>query len=252
MANKEKYTIADLKILMSTFYDFTRKKAESYVDRSWDDADTEMVLTKDVIKKNSQYYVDTYGDKLELNEDFYNKAMERTEYNLLGAWFNRLIIKHNGIMLHSSAVVVDGFAYLFSADSGTGKSTHTRLWLEYLKEKAFVINDDKPAIRLVDGEWMVYGTPWSGKSNLNQNTSAKLGAIVFLERSDKNWVERIEPKEAVNLFFAQTIRKIEKEENMDIILSRMEKILQDTPVYKMGCNISVDAAKTAYETIRRV
>ena len=109
-------------------------------------------------------------------------------------------------MLHSSAVVVDGYAYLFSADSGVGKSTHTDLWLKLLGEKAFIVNDDKPAIRNIDGEWFVYGTPWCGKNNTNKNAKIKLGAIVFLERSEDNWIEQEEIKEAIPKFFKQTIR----------------------------------------------
>ncbi len=118
--------------------------------------------------------------------------------------------------LHSSAVVVDGYAYLFSADSGTGKSTHTGLWLEHFKEKAFIINDDKPVLRLENGQWFVYGTPWSGKTDLNINVKAKLGAIVFLERAKENHITPIEVKEAIPLFFNQTVRRLKREEKMDL------------------------------------
>ena len=76
------------------------------------------------------------------------------------------------MLLHSSAVVVDGYAYLFSADSGTGKSTHTGLWKQHFGDRAYIINDDKPAIRKVDGEWYVFGTPWSGKTDTSVNPRA--------------------------------------------------------------------------------
>lgn len=147
---------------------------------------------------------------------------------------------------------MDGYAYLFSANSGTGKSTHTRLWMEYFKEKAYIINDDKPALRYVDGRWWVYGTPWSGKTDLNVNAKVKLGAIVFLERAEENWIKPIEIQEAIPLFFNQTIRRMKYEEKMDLVLNCMEQILMKNPIYKMGCNISEDAVTTAYETIRRV
>ena len=249
----EKYKIADLKIRMSTYFDKTREYASKYVDRTWDgDADYEMIMDEESLKKGAQYYVDTYGNQIEVDDEFMERAMEQAEYNLTGAWFNRVIILHNGIMLHSSAVVVDGYAYLFSADSGTGKSTHTQLWLKHFGEKAFIINDDKPAIRMIDGEWKVYGTPWSGKTRINENVSAKLGGIVFLERSEQNWIEPIEAKDGVSLFFKQTIRNLNKEENMDKVLKTMEQVLEDVPVYKMGCNISDEAVVTAYNAIRRV
>ena len=84
---------------------------------------------------------------IDLDNEFYEKmqeenmqgcSLESIEYIYTGTIFNRLLINHHGCMLHSSAVVVDGYAYLFSADSGTGKSTHTGLWIEHFKEKAFI------------------------------------------------------------------------------------------------------------------
>ena len=88
-------------------------------------------------------------------------------------------------MLHASAVVVDGDAYLFSAPCGTGKSTHASLWLKYLKHKnPYILNDDKPAIRIVNDNIYVYGTPFSGKTDKNKNEKANLKGIAFLEQSN--------------------------------------------------------------------
>lgn len=240
---KAKYEIAGLKVLMTTYYDRVREQAKDYLAKTdWDESDADHEL---------DLGIDFYEEQKQKNPEI--KSDDATvEYVLTGALFNRFLIAHNGLMLHSSAVVVDGYAYLFSADSGTGKSTHTKEWLKYLGDKAYVINDDKPAIRNVDGEWFVYGTPWSGKTDTNENAKAKLGAIVFLERSEDNWIEEDKVQEAIPKFFKQTVRRLNYEENMDKVLSTMEKMLSDVPVYKMGCNISEEAAKMAYEKIRRV
>ena len=80
------------------------------------------------------------------------------EYMLTGSDFYTDLIKFNGILLHSSCVVVDGVAYAFSADSGTGKSTHTQLWLKHFGDRAYILNDDKPAIREIDGKIYACGT----------------------------------------------------------------------------------------------
>ena len=235
-----KYDIAELKILMTTYYDRVRNLAEEYLAKTdWDEPDHELDL-------GVEYYENQINDGLE------DVTPENMEYVATGALFNRFLIVHDGLMLHSSAVVVDGYAYLFSADSGTGKSTHTNLWLEKFGDKAFIINDDKPAIRKIDGEWYVFGTPWCGKNNTNKNAKAKLGAIVFLERSEENWIENESIQDAIKKFFRQTTRKLNKEQNMDKVLSTMEKVLSEVPIYKMGCNISEEAAKIAYEKIRRV
>ena len=235
-----KYEIAGIKVLMTTYFNRVRGLAEEYLAKSdWEEPDQELDLGID-------FYQEQQSKGLE------DIDLETIEYVMTGALFNRFLIAHDGLMLHSSAVVVDGYAYLFSADSGTGKSTHTNLWLEKFGEEAFIINDDKPAIRFIDGEWFVFGTPWCGKNNTNKNAKAKLGAIVFLERSEENWIEPEDIKAAIPKFFKQTIRKLNLEKNMDIVLARMEKVLSEVPIYKMGCDISEEAAEMAYEKIRRI
>lgn len=239
---KRKYEIAGIKILMTTYYQRTKEQAENYVSKiDWDDeqADGIIDLGKEFYEEQKRKYMPYADDNV-------------VEYVYTGSLFNRLLLNHNGCMLHSSAVVVDGYAYLFSADSGTGKSTHTQMWLKHFGESAFIINDDKPALRCIDGQWYVYGTPWSGKTDLNVNTKVKLGAIVFLERSEENWIEEMPIKEAIPRFLKQTIRKLRKEEKMDLVLENLERILIGNPIYKMGCNISDDAVIMAYEKIRRV
>lgn len=239
---KDRYEIAGLKCLMTTYYDRTKQQALPYKAQNiW--AEEEADVTIDL---GQEFY-----DKIH-TEAMPHTSYDNIEYIYTGSLFNRYLINHTGCMLHSSAVVVDGYAYLFSADSGTGKSTHTKLWIEYFGDKAFIINDDKPVLRLINNEWCVYGTPWSGKTDLNVNIKVKLGAIVFLERSEKNWIEPISIKEAIPLFFNQTVRKLYKEDKMDLVLKNMEQILMGNPIYKMGCNVSTDAVITAYEMIRRV
>ncbi len=239
---EKKYNIADLKIVMTTYHEKTERQAASYTtEEDWKKENAD-----GIINFEHAFYED------EKQHFMKNATYDSIEYIFTGSLFNRILLNFNGCMLHSSAVVVDGYAYLFSADSGTGKSTHAQLWLKHFGDKAFIINDDKPAIRFVDGEWYVYGTPWSGKTNQNVNTKAKLGAIVFIERAKENRIEKISIKEAIPLFFKQTIRKLQAEEKMDLVLDIMARILTENPVYKLGCNISDEAVITAYEKIRRV
>lgn len=239
---KERYDIAGLKILMTTYHKETMRRAIPYrSNQDWKEEEAD-----GVIDLGQEFYENIYKECMPYSN------YTTIEYMYTGSLFHRFLLKNNGCMLHSSAVVVDGYAYLFSANSGTGKSTHTELWLKHFGDKAFIINDDKPSLRLENGSWYVYGTPWSGKHNINANTRAKLGAVVFLERAENNWIEPLDIKEAIPLFFNQTIRAFNKEENMDLVLEKMEQILTSNPIYKMGCNISEDAVITAYEKIRRV
>lgn len=175
---------------------------------------------------------------------------EDIEYIYTGAAFYEALLHFNGFMLHSSGVVVDNYAYLFSADPGTGKSTHTDLWVKYFgSERAKIINDDKPAIRMIDDQIYVYGTPWSGKTDQNINMRVPLGAIVFLERSTDNWVKEIEPKEAIPLILQQTIRPREPDV-MIKLLDMLDIVLRRIKLYRLGCNISEEAVKVSYNGIK--
>lgn len=163
-------------------------------------------------------------------------------------FFYTMLLRYGGFMLHSSAVEVDGKAYLFSAPSGTGKSTHTSLWLRRFGDRARIINDDKPAIRFIDGKAYAYGTPWSGKSDLNVNVAVQIQGICVLERSEKNFIEPLDEGTAVFSILNQTIRP-RNEAYMNNLLTLLDKALSCVPIWRMGCNISLEAAETAYNAM---
>lgn len=98
---------------------------------------------------------------------------------------------YNTLLFHGSVIAVDGKAYLFTAKSGTGKSTHTRLWREYFGERAVMINDDKPLLRITQEGVFAYGTPWDGKHRLSTNISAPLAGICILRRGNDNSIRMI-------------------------------------------------------------
>ncbi len=156
--------------------------------------------------------------------------------------------KENGLIFHCSSIMVDDGAYLFTAPSGTGKSTHTRLWRELLGDKAVMINDDKPIIRLIDGEFYVYGTPWMGKHELGSNIRAKLKAICKIRQEKDNVIEEISPAQMLPIILNQTIRP-QKVEIMDKLLGLIEQMLNSAKLYSLGCNISTEAAQLSYKVM---
>lgn len=168
---------------------------------------------------------------------------ESLRYILSGLRFSVELIKRSGVVLHASAVALDGRAYLFSAPSGTGKSTHTGNWLE-LFEKAYILNDDKPAIRVFGEEAYAYGTPWSGKNDLSVNERVKLGGIAFLERAQENSIERVSPPEAAKLILGATARRLSKE-RVNELLCTVQVLACKTPVYKLRCTADIEAARLA-------
>ena len=144
--------------------------------------------------------------------------------------------------------VYKGKAYLFSAPSGTGKSTHTHLWLKYL-EGCRIINDDKPAIRIVDGMPYAFGTPWSGKTDENINEGVPIGAICFLGRGE-NKIKQIPGISALKPLMEQTVRPRDKT-LMNNMLETLNIILTQVPIYEMTCDMSEEAVKTAVEGMVR-
>ncbi len=148
---KKYYNIADLNVTIDSF-GTTEERAEKYRCEPFERTDIEVVSRWEITKAKHPDVSDDVGEHMSTANSFYTKLLD-----------------FDGIRLHSSAVVVDGRAYLFSATSGTGKSTHTGLWLELFGDKAYIINDDKPAVRLRDGVWYAYGTPWSGKHDNSVN-----------------------------------------------------------------------------------
>ncbi|MBP3313655.1 MAG: hypothetical protein J6K84_03240 [Oscillospiraceae bacterium] len=178
-------------------------------------------------------------------------SAEECEYILTGATFYKRLIQNNGIMLHASAVVVDGQAYLFSAPSGTGKSTHTRLWLKKFGERAHLLNDDKPALRQENGTWYAYGTPWSGKDDISVNERVPVAGICFIRQGLTNRIDRFCGSRAVFAFLDQTARPAEtdyREKIMDVL----DHILDSVPVWQMECNMDLEAAEVSSKTMMSV
>ena len=165
--------------------------------------------------------------------------------------FYQELIGHEGLYLHSSAVVLGGKAYLFSGHCGAGKSTHTRLWQQVFGPDARVINDDKPALRRLEERWIAYGTPWCGKDGINRNESAPLAGICFLKKAQANRIRRLSKREAMTEILAQTIRKVPDREKLAKLFDLLEKLLEEIPVYELENLPEPEAARLSYETMRR-
>ena len=176
---------------------------------------------------------------------------EGAAYMESGSQFYRALLDYNGLMLHASAVAVDGKAYLFSGQSGIGKSTHTGLWQKTFGEKVKLFNDDKPALRRLDGEWYAYGTPWSGKHGININMKVPVAGICFLKRGDENRIRRLSPIEAVPQVLAQTMRRFKDPDRLSLMLSHVDKLVREVPIYEFYNRPELEAARLSYETMRR-
>ena len=158
---------------------------------------------------------------------------------------------HNGFYLHASAICFEDRAYLFSGPSGMGKSTHTRLWQQILGQEAQVFNDDKPALRCLDGRWYAYGTPWCGKDGINQNRKVPVAGICFLKRGQENTIRQMEPFEAITRILTQTIRRFQDPKKLDLLLNMLQKIVGEIPVFELENRPDPEAAWLSYRTMRK-
>ena len=156
---------------------------------------------------------------------------------------------YDTVLMHGSAVAVDGCAYLFIAPSGTGKSTHARLWREAFGERAVMVNDDKPLVKITSSAATVFGTPWNGKHRLGSNISAPLKAVCILERAQTNRIRKIDPYEAYPVLLQQTYRPADPL-MLKKTLSLIDRLSETAGLYRLGCNMEREAALVSYDGMR--
>ena len=179
-----------------------------------------------------QHFSDSYLEELAV----YRKIAEK-------------ILDYDTVLFHGSVVAVDGVGYLFTAKSGTGKSTHTRLWREYFGERAVMVNDDKPLLHIADSGVVAYGTPYNGKHRLGTNTSVPLKAICILTRSADNHIEPITREQAYTMLLQQVYRPADMLK-MAKTLELVDRLADSVKLYRLGCNMDISAAKIAYEGMK--
>jgi len=153
--------------------------------------------------------------------------------------------KRNVILFHGSVIAVDGQGYLFTAVSGTGKSTHTRLWREHFGKRAEMINDDKPLIRIEKGHVLAYGTPWDGKHHLSTNKAVPLKAICFLDRGVRNEIHPIDPMEKYPTLLQQIYRP-KSAESLICTMKLVDLLMKETKFYHLHCNMDKEACEVAW------
>ena len=160
------------------------------------------------------------------------------------------MLDYGAFLFHGSAVCMDGEGYLFTAKSGTGKSTHTRIWTRVFENRVTIVNDDKPLLLVNHDKVMICGTPWDGKHRLSTNVMVPLKGLAILERGDQNSITRIEGSDALPMLLQQTYRPSDPAK-LSKTLSLLGQVISNTRIYRLKCTISAKAAKVAYEGMNR-
>ena len=237
------HRIADITVDMGYKYDRMKKQADAYR------------INENVTPEMTIYLSDSFLE--EKCKEMPSLTPETSEYIYTGSIFYTGLILFGGFMLHASSVLMDGKAYLFSAPSGVGKSTHTAMWQKVFgRDRAKILNDDKPAIRIEKDGIFDFGTPWSGKTDsksagdliLNINVKAPIAGICFIERGKVNKIRRENGGAVISKMLAQTIRPYD-EKDMDMLLKILDIVLRQVPIYTLSCDISEEAVRVAYNAM---
>ncbi len=192
-------------------------------------------------------------------DDEIAKEREMSEFDVPDAYCESIVAYRNiaeilptmdAFVFHGSVLNVGGSAYIFTAKSGVGKTTHTRLWLSEFKDDCHVLNGDKPVMRYVDGRFYACGTPWRGKEMYGVHESAPLCGIVFVERGAENKAFPINSADALSSLINQIYKPKDRMAAIKT-LGLMDKLLKEVPLIRLECNMNPEAAHVARAALEK-
>jgi len=223
--------------------------------------DTKLMCKEYLSNKDSDYYIEINNNDIKYEQEKSDKEaiyeglvpqIYTDSYLESIAVYRKIaeiISLNNASVFHGALISLDNEGYLFTGKSGIGKTTHINNWLkEYQNTK--IINGDKPILKITDGKLKGYGTPWSGKENLNSNDVVDIKAIIILEQDKTNHIEKLNIKDAYPILLSQTYRANKPEgtkEAFDFVLN-ISKLVD---IYKLSCNMDQDSARVAYEGMNK-
>lgn len=217
--------LAEKVIRIHSIYPNICRICKEYLVES-EEVDFEITTTQEDISRESvptERYSDGYLETLAI----YRKICDR-------------ILEYDTILMHGSVVAIGDTAYMFTAPSGTGKTTHSRLWLENIPG-AYILNGDKPLLRITDDGVIVYGTPYMGKEHYGVNASAKLKAICILERGETNGITQV----SVGEVLPKLLRQIHRAGDVRTV-RLIQKMAKNIKFYRLCCNTTPEAAAISY------
>lgn len=195
----------------------------------------------------------TNADFSECSVSLYGKTWVQRNYGLNNALMMAYAFASAcsaTMLMHASVIRQGGKGYLMTAPSGTGKSTHTRLWYDNIPG-CDLMNDDNPVVRIVDGQAIVYGSPWSGKTRCYRNIQAPVGGIVRIQQRPENSIRKLSPVEAFcNLLPAMSNMKWDKRV-YNGICDGISQLIQLVGVHELGCLPNAEAAILCHDTIAK-
>lgn len=241
------FNIAETAIGVTCLHESTKDYCSDYLTDA--EPDIEITVTQEDIdceRTRAEETTEIPREKLVTYDDDYFEPLSLYR-QIAEAMFDR-----DTILFHGSAIAVDGQTFLFTAPSGTGKSTHGELWRRVLPEmghKVVTVNDDKPLIIIREDGVRICGTPWNGKHNLGENIILPLKAICSLSRAEETHVEKVSFEEMLPVLFKQTYRS-SSPQKIAKTMQLLNTLSKHVDFYKLGCNMKRSAARIAYNGMK--
>lgn len=234
---KDLIRLADLVVEAEYNFEYLNKQLSGYKVSQLVQPDMFVCVTdKDILLEREKNTATGFSDAYLESLAFYRKfAVQAAAYDCL--------------LFHGTSLSIDGNGFIFGAPSGTGKSTHARLYREVFGDRVVMVNDDKPLIRKKQDGFYVYGTPWDGKHHLNNNISVPIKGICFLKQGPENKIRKVSTHEALALAFNQIYRPDDVNVFRTVFTLTQALILQ-IPMFELSCTISRDAVILSYETMK--
>lgn len=160
---------------------------------------------------------------------------------------NRILF-YEGLVIHASAIKWEGKGILFTAPSGTGKSTQAEFWRRY--KEATILNDDSPVIRCLGNQPIAFGTPWSGSKEIHHNERAPLAAIVVLEQSKAISITQFSLSESIPYLLPRCLLPYHDPALLDRAVVVLEKIVKVVPVFHLKCNLSPETIEAVIQCLK--
>lgn len=227
--------LAGLTVKISAIFDTSRELCRDYIIEPIENPNISISMSEDAISKEQINSGEPVSPQYQEFLCIYRSIAEE-------------LPKFGAFVFHGAAISYEDKGYLFTAPSGTGKSTHIMLWRKHIGADVDIINGDKPVIKITNDGIFVCSTPWAGKECWQKNRILPLAAVTFLERSKSPSIIKENPKTFLSRIMNQ-IYMPKNTQSMGYTLELIDKLLSSLPLYTLGCDISENSVKVAFEEL---
>ena len=236
MPEFDRYRIAETNIGICSIFDTHRSFCRDYTADFEGEPDLMIHITMENIENEMGYYTS------------YTPTPEAASLSFIYRTLAKYIIQKGGFMMHGAVIEYDGYAYAFTAPSGTGKSTHIKNWRRLLGDKIDIVNGDKPLIIRKNGKFYACGTPWAGKEGWQRNVCVPMGGICRVHRGSENTIKKAEPSRTAEIVLSATLVP-EETELLLMLLDSIDTFSAAIPSFELYCTAERDSAIVSFEAM---